>query len=48
LISGSSFGITAIVASFYYDLPTGYAIVFFGAFSALITVLLLDRKEDTL
>ena len=48
LISGSTFGITAIVASFYYDLPTGYAIVFFGAFSALVTVLLLDRKKASL
>ncbi len=47
LFSGSTFGTSAIVASFYYDLPTGYAIVFFGALSALVAVLILDKKEKT-
>jgi len=45
LLSGTSFGIGAITASYYFDLPTGYTIVFFGAFSALSMVLILDRKE---
>jgi len=44
LITGTTFGLSAIITSFYLDLPTGYAIVFFGAFSALVAVLLLDRK----
>lgn len=44
LLSGSLFGISAIIASYYLDLPTGYAIVFFGAFSAAVAVLLFDRK----
>lgn len=42
--AGTLFGTSAIVASYYLDLPTGYAIVFFGALSAVIAVLLLDRK----
>jgi len=46
LASGTTFGLSAIIASFYLDLPTGYAIVFFGAFSALVAVLLLDRKKS--
>ncbi|MDA3947440.1 MAG: metal ABC transporter permease [Helicobacteraceae bacterium] len=45
LVSGSTFGIAAVTASFYLDLPTGYAIVFFGAFSALTAVLVFDRKK---
>jgi zinc/manganese transport system permease protein len=44
LLAGTLFGIGAIIASYYLDLPTGYAIVFFGAFSAVIAVLLFDRK----
>ncbi len=45
LFSGSLFGVGAIISSFYLDLPTGYAIVFFGAFSAVTAVLLFDRKK---
>lgn len=44
LLTGTLFGTAAIIASYYLDLPTGYAIVFFGALSAVIAVLLFDRK----
>ena len=44
LLAGTLFGISAIITSYYLDLPTGYAIVFFGALSAVISVLLFDRK----
>lgn len=45
LLCGSVFGILAIILSYYFDLPTGYTIVFLGALSALGAVLLLDRKN---
>ncbi|MGB5966116.1 MAG: metal ABC transporter permease [Sulfurimonadaceae bacterium] len=44
LIAGTFFGMSAIIASYFLDLPTGYAIVFFGALSAVIAVLMFDRK----
>ena len=44
LFAGTFFGTSAVIASYYLDLPTGYAIVFFGALSAVISVLLFDRK----
>ena len=37
--SGVLFSTIAIIASFYLDLPTGYAIVFLGAFSAICIML---------
>lgn len=40
LLYGSLFGIGAIVVSYFFDLPTGYAIVFAGALCALLAVLL--------
>jgi len=43
--AGTLFGISAIIASYYLDLPTGYAIVFFGALSAVVAVLFFDRRE---
>jgi len=42
---GWFFSIVAIVASYYYDLPTGYSIVFMGAFLTAIIVLAVSRKE---
>ncbi len=44
LLAGTLFGTAAVIVSYYLDLPTGYAIVFFGALSAIISVLLFDRK----
>jgi len=35
---GWFFSIVSIVASYYFDLPTGYTIVFLGAFMSLIIV----------
>ena len=40
LLYGTLFGVGAIVVSYFFDLPTGYAIVFAGALCALLTVLL--------
>ncbi len=42
---GWLFSIVAIVASYYYDLPTGYSIVFMGAFLTAIIVLAVSKKE---
>lgn len=47
LSAGTLFGTSAIITSYYFDLPTGYAIVFFGALSAIIAVLLFDRKTES-
>lgn len=46
LVSGSFFGLAAITVSFYLDLPTGYSIVFLGAFSALAAVLAFNRNSS--
>jgi zinc/manganese transport system permease protein len=43
-IFGWSFSIAAIVVSYYYDLPTGYTIVFLGAFLSAVLVLLTSKK----
>ncbi|MFA6196108.1 MAG: metal ABC transporter permease [Sulfurimonas sp.] len=43
-IFGWFFSITAIFLSYYYDLPTGYSIVFLGALLSSIFVLFRARK----
>jgi zinc/manganese transport system permease protein len=43
-IFGWFFGILAIILSYYYDLPTGYTIVFLGAFFASLSVLFQSKK----
>lgn len=43
---GWFFSIAAIIASFYFDLPTGYTIVFFGASLSATIVLLKSNKEQ--
>ena len=44
---GWFFSITAIILSYYYDLPTGYTIVFLGALlSALIVLFNSKTKEE--
>ena len=46
-VFGWTFTIFAMIIGFYYDLPTGYSIVFFGALSSLILVLLFSKKKTT-
>ncbi|MCX6052978.1 MAG: metal ABC transporter permease [Campylobacterales bacterium] len=41
---GWFFSITAIVLSYYYDLPTGYTIVFLGALLSSVIVLFSSKK----
>ena len=43
-IFGWFFSITSIIVSYYYDLPTGYTIVFLGALFSLLTVLFNSKK----
>jgi len=43
-IYGWSFSLFAISVSFYFDLPTGYSIVFIGALTTLVGVLVLSKK----
>jgi len=45
-IFGWFFSITAIIISYYYDLPTGYTIVFLGALLSSLIVLLNSKKID--
>jgi zinc/manganese transport system permease protein len=42
---GWFFGISAIIISYYYDLPTGYTIVFLGALLSSIIVLFTSKKR---
>jgi len=42
---GWFFSITAIVISYHFDLPTGYSIVFLGAFLSSVVVLLNSKKS---
>ena len=44
-IFGWFFSITAIIVSYYYDLPTGYTIVFLGALLSSIVVLLNSNSK---
>lgn len=45
-VFGWFFSISAIIISYYYDLPTGYTIVFLGALLSSIIVLFSSKKED--
>jgi zinc/manganese transport system permease protein len=44
-VFGWTFSVAAIFASFYFDLPTGYSIVFLGALSVLTGTLFLSRRK---
>ena len=37
----------AVIIGFYYDLPTGYSIVFLGALLSLIFVLAKSGKKES-
>jgi zinc/manganese transport system permease protein len=43
-VFGWFFSISAIIISYYYDLPTGYTIVFLGALLSSIIVLFTSKK----
>jgi zinc/manganese transport system permease protein len=43
-IFGWFFSISAIIISYYFDLPTGYTIVFLGALLSSIIVLFTSKK----
>lgn len=43
---GWSFSLSAIWLSYYYDLPTGYTIVFLGALFTLIGVFILSGSKE--
>jgi zinc/manganese transport system permease protein len=43
---GWFFSISAIILSYFYDLPTGYTIVFLGAALTAFTVLVASKKAD--
>jgi zinc/manganese transport system permease protein len=45
-IFGWFFSISAIILSYYFDLPTGYTIVFLGALLSSIIVLFTSKKEE--
>ncbi|MDB2562397.1 metal ABC transporter permease [Sulfurimonas sp.] len=45
-VFGWFFSILAIVISYYYDLPTGYTIVFIGALLSAIAVLFNSKKKE--
>ena len=42
---GWFFSIVSIIISYYYDLPTGYTIVFIGAFLSLFVVLFSKKRQ---
>ncbi|WP_345985031.1 metal ABC transporter permease [Sulfurimonas sp. HSL-1656] len=44
-VFGWSFSAAAIAASYIFDLPTGYTIVFLGALSVLLGTLMLSRTK---
>jgi len=44
---GWFFSVTAVAIGFYYDLPTGYSIVFLGALLSLIFVLAKSTKQES-
>lgn len=43
---GWFFSISAILISYFYDLPTGYTVVFLGAFLTAVLVLVTSKKES--
>jgi zinc/manganese transport system permease protein len=45
-IFGWFFSIGAFVISYFYDLPTGYSIVFMGAFLTVAIVLIASKSEQ--
>jgi len=45
-VFGWFFSISAIIISYYYDLPTGYSIVFLGALLSSLIVLFNSKKVD--
>ena len=45
---GWSFSIASIIISYYYDLPTGYTLVFLGSLSSALVVLLNSKPKKTL
>jgi len=45
-VYGWSFSLLAIAFSYFYDLPTGYSIVFLGALTTLFGVLVLSGKKE--
>lgn len=45
-VYGWFFSVLAITIGFYYDLPTGYAIVFLGAFLSILTILIKSKKKE--
>ncbi|MDF1879741.1 metal ABC transporter permease, partial [Sulfurimonas sp. MAG313] len=44
-VYGWTFSILAIAVSYFYDLPTGYSIVFVGALGTLFGVLFMSKKD---
>lgn len=44
---GWFFSLSSIVLSYYFDMPTGYFIVFTGSLLTLISVALLSRKKSS-
>jgi len=44
-VYGWAFSLSAIAISYFSDLPTGYSIVFTGAFTTLIGVVFLSKKS---
>jgi len=44
---GWTFALSAIAISYFYDLPTGYTIVFTGALSTLLSVLFLSENKKS-
>jgi zinc/manganese transport system permease protein len=45
VLSGSLFGFAAIAFSYYFDLPTGYSIVFAGALCAIVAALFRPKRR---
>jgi zinc/manganese transport system permease protein len=45
-IFGWFFSISAIIISYYFDLPTGYTIVFLGALLSSIIIIFTSKKAD--
>ncbi len=45
-IYGWGFSLSAIAVSYFLDLPTGYSIVFIGALTTIIAILILSRAKE--
>ena len=46
-VYGWTFSLSAIGVSYWFDLPTGYSIVFMGSLVTLVGVILLSKKRET-